>query len=72
MKPAAMAQMQATAIGLQVQSAVHNLAQTGVNVIKGNGGVTFIQIKDPSLSPSEVLRTFQSNGKTYMRLTGTA
>ena len=60
--------MQATAIGLQVQNAqaaVHNLAQTGISVIKGNNGVTFIQIKDPTLSPSAVLRTYQSNGKTY-------
>jgi hypothetical protein len=68
MNPAAAVQMERTAIGLQVQNAqaaVHNLAQTGFNVIKGNDGVTFIQIKDPTLSPSSVLRTFQSNGKTY-------
>jgi hypothetical protein len=68
MNPAAAAQKQATAVGLQVQSAqaaVHNLAQTGVGVIKGNNGVTFIRIKDPSLSPSAALRTYQSNGKTY-------
>ncbi|MBV8225491.1 MAG: hypothetical protein JO232_09920 [Verrucomicrobia bacterium] len=68
MNPAAAARMQATAIGLQVQNAqaaVHNLAQTGISVIKGNNGVTFIRIKDPTLSPSAVLRTYQSNGKTY-------
>jgi hypothetical protein len=68
MNPAAAVQKQATAVGLQAQTAqaaVHNLAQTGVSVIKGNSGVTFIRIKDPSLVPSAVLRTYQSNGKTY-------
>ncbi|MBV8279632.1 MAG: hypothetical protein JO170_30810 [Verrucomicrobia bacterium] len=68
MNPAVTAQKQAKAVALQVQSAqpaVHNPAQTGVSVIKGNNGVTFIRIKDPSLAPSAALRTYQSNGKTY-------
>jgi filamentous hemagglutinin family protein len=68
MNPAAAVQKQATAVGLRVQTAqaaVHNLAQTGVSVLKGNSGVTFIRIKEPSLAPSAVLRTYQSNGKTY-------
>jgi filamentous hemagglutinin family protein len=68
MNPAAAARMQWTAIGLQLQNAqaaIQNLAQTGISVIKGNNGVTFIRIKEPTLSPSAVLRTLQSNGKTY-------
>jgi hypothetical protein len=68
MNPAAAARMQATAIGLQLQNAqaaIQNLAQTGISVIKGNNGVTFIRIKEPTLSPSAVQRTLQSNGKTY-------
>jgi hypothetical protein len=66
--PAAAAQMQAATIGLQAQSAqaaVHNLAQASVSVIKENDGVTFVRMTDPTLSPSAVLRTYQSNGKTY-------
>ena len=69
MNPAAAAQMQNAAIGAQIQSAqnaVHSLAQNGISVIKGNNGITFVRLKDPTLVPSNVLRTFQSsNGKTY-------
>ena len=69
MNPAATAQMQNLKIGAQIQSAqnaVHNLPQSGISVIKGNNGITFVRLKDPTLVPSNVLRTFQSsNGKTY-------
>ena len=69
MNPAAAAQMRNAAIGAQIQSAqnaVHSLAQNGISVIKGNNGITFVRLKDPTLVPSNVLRTFQSsNGKTY-------
>jgi hypothetical protein len=66
MNPAAAAQMQNAAIGAQIQSALHSLAQNGISVIRGNSGITFVRLKDPTLVPSNVLRTFQSsNGKTY-------
>ena len=69
MNPAAAAQMQNARIGAQIQSAqnaVHALTQNGISVIKGNNGITFVRLKDPTLVPSDVLRTFQSsNGKTY-------
>jgi hypothetical protein len=69
MNPAAAAQMQNGAIGAQIQSAqntVHSLAQNGISVIKGNDGIIFVRLKDPTLVPSNALRTFQSsNGKTY-------
>jgi len=69
MNPAAAPQMQNPTIGTQIQSAqnaVHSLAQNGISVIKGNNGITFVRLKDPTLVPRNVLRAFQSsNGKTY-------
>jgi filamentous hemagglutinin family protein len=68
MNAAATQQAQVAAIGLQAQnaqSAARNLGQTGISVFKGNNGVTFIRLKDPTAVPSNVLRAFQAGGKVY-------
>jgi len=68
MNAAATQQAQIAAIGLQAQnaqSAARNLGQTGISVFKGNNGVTFIRLKDPTAVPSNVLRSFQADGKVY-------
>jgi filamentous hemagglutinin family protein len=68
MNAAARQQIQVAAIGIQTQnaqSAARNLGQTGISVFKGNNGVTFIRLKDPTAVPSNVLRSFQADGKLY-------
>jgi hypothetical protein len=69
MNPAAAAQMQNTRIAAQIrsaQNAAHALSQNGISVIKGNNGITLVRLNDPTLVPSNALRTFQSSdGKTY-------
>jgi len=68
MNAAATQQAQIAAIGLQAQNAqnaARNLGQTGISVLKGNNGVTFIRLKDPAAVPSNVLRSFQTDGKVY-------
>ena len=68
MNAAVTQQAQVAAIGLQAQnaqSAARNLGQTGISVFKGNNGVTFIRLKDPTAVPSNVLRSFQTDGKVY-------
>ena len=68
MNAAATQQTQIAAIGIQAQtaqSAARNLGQTGISVFKGNNGVTFIRLKDPTAVPSNVLRSFQTDGKVY-------
>jgi len=68
MNAAATQQSRVAAIGVQAQnaqSAVQNLSQTGFSVVKGNNGVTFVVLKNPAAVPSNVLRTFQAQGKVY-------
>jgi filamentous hemagglutinin family protein len=68
MNAAATQQIQVAAIGIQArnaQSAVQNLGQTGISVFKGNNGVTLIRVNDPTAVPSNVLRSFQADGKVY-------
>jgi filamentous hemagglutinin family protein len=68
MNAAATQQSRVAAIGVQAQnaqSAVQNLGQTGFSVFKGNNGVTFVVLKNPAAVPSNVLRSFQANNKTY-------
>jgi len=68
MNAAVTQQAQVAAIGLQAQnaqSAARNLGQTGISVFKGNNAVTFIRLKDPTAVPSNVLRSFQTDGKVY-------
>jgi filamentous hemagglutinin family protein len=68
MNAAATQQAQLAAVGVQAQnaqSAARNLGQTGFTVFKGNNGVTFIRLKDPTAVPSNVLRTFKADGKVY-------
>ena len=68
MNAAATQQTQIAAIGIQAQnaqSAARNLGQTGISVFKGNNGVTFIRLKDPTAVPSDVLRSFKADGKVY-------
>jgi filamentous hemagglutinin family protein len=67
MNAAATQQVQLAAVGVQApnaQSAARNLGQTGFSVFKGNG-ITFVRLKDPTAVPSNVLRSFQANGKVY-------
>jgi filamentous hemagglutinin family protein len=68
MNAAATQQILLTGVGIQAQnaqSAARNLGQTGLSVFKGNNGVTFIRLNDPTAGPSNVLRSFQANGKVY-------
>ena len=68
MNAAATQQIQVAAIGIQArnaQSAARNLGQTGISVFKGNNGVTLIRVNDPTAAPSNVLRSFQADGKVY-------
>jgi filamentous hemagglutinin family protein len=68
MNAAATQQARIAAIGVQAQnaqSAVQNLGQTGISVFKGNNGVTFVVLKNPAAVPSNVLRSFQAQGKVY-------
>ena len=68
MNAAATQQAQIAAIGIQAQNAqnaARNLGQTGISVLKGNNGVTFVRLKDPTAVPSNVLRSFQADGKVY-------
>jgi filamentous hemagglutinin family protein len=68
MNAAATQQIQVAAIGIQAQnaqSAARNLGQTGISVFKGNNGVTLIRVNDPTAVPSNVLRSFQADGKVY-------
>jgi filamentous hemagglutinin family protein len=46
-------------------AAAQNRAINGLSVIHGNNGVTFIRIKDPTISPSSALHSFKSEGKIY-------
>jgi filamentous hemagglutinin family protein len=46
-------------------AAAKNRATNGLSVIHGNNGVTFIRIKDPTISPSSALHSFKSDGKVY-------
>ena len=68
MNAAATQQVRVAAVGVQVQnaqSAVQNLGQAGTSVFRGNNGVTFIRLNNPAAVPSNVLRSFQGNGKVY-------
>ena len=68
MNAAATQQVRLAAVGVQAQNAqnaARNLGQTGFSVFKGNNGVTFIRLKDPTAVPSNVLRSFQAGGKVY-------
>src|SRR5271165_2481112 len=66
MNAAATEQAQIATVGIQAQkaqSAVNNLGQAGISVFKGNNGVTFIRLNDPTAVPSNVLRSFKADGK---------
>ncbi len=68
MNAAATQQNRVAAISIQAQNAqnaARNPGQTGISVFKGNNGVTFLRLNDPTAVPSNVLRSFQANGKVY-------
>jgi filamentous hemagglutinin family protein len=46
-------------------ASAQNRATNGLSVIHGNNGVTLIRIKDPTITPSDALRSFKSEGKVY-------
>jgi filamentous hemagglutinin family protein len=61
---AATAQIQANTASAQAQSAARTVNQIGK--IMTDGRVTLLQLKNATAVPSQVLRSFQANGKVYV------
>jgi filamentous hemagglutinin family protein len=61
---AATAQIQANAASAQAQNAARTVNQIGK--VMTDGRVTLLQLKNATAVPSQVLRSFQANGKVYV------